>query len=83
MGALAIFEIGSLISAVVRSSVAFIVGRAISGVGAAALFAGPLIIIAMLTPPEKTPAFQGIIGAKFGVSSVVAPLVRTYHRGLG
>ncbi|PVH92014.1 MFS general substrate transporter [Periconia macrospinosa] len=73
--ALAIFEIGSLISAVAPSSKVFIVGRAISGVGAAALFAGALLIIAFLTPPEKTPAFQSVVGATFGVASVVAPLI--------
>jgi len=70
-----VFEIGSLISAVAPNSVAFIVGRAISGVGAAALLTGALIIIAMLTPPEKTAAYQGLIGGMFGISSVVGPLV--------
>lgn len=75
MWALFLFQLGSLITAVAPNSEVFIVGRAISGVGAAALFSGALLIIALLTPPEKTPAFQGIVGATFGVSSVVAPVV--------
>lgn len=75
LGALIVFEIGSLIAAVAPSSIAFIVGRAIAGVGAAALFAGSLIIIVILAPPEKAPALQTISGVTFGVSSVVAPLV--------
>ena len=82
MGALFFFEVGSVISAVAPSSTTFIVGRAMSGVGAAALFSGALLIIALLTPPEKTPAFQGLVGAMFGVSSVVAPLVSGLRESL-
>lgn len=75
LGSLIVFEVGSLICAVAPSSEVFIVGRAISGVGAAALFSGSMILIAILTPPDKTPAFQSLNGAMFGIASAVAPLV--------
>ncbi|KAI0390137.1 major facilitator superfamily transporter [Xylariaceae sp. FL0594] len=75
LAALFIFEVGSLISAVAPSSTAFIVGRAIAGVGAAALFTGSLVIVATIVPPEKAPAFQSINAATFGVASAVAPVI--------
>lgn len=69
------FTIGSVISASAPSSSFLVVGRAVSGVGAAGLLSGAFIIIAMLTTPAKTPIFQGIISAMFGLSSVSAPLI--------
>ncbi|RYO83499.1 hypothetical protein DL766_004975 [Monosporascus sp. MC13-8B] len=75
LGALFIFEVGSLISAVAPTSAVFIAGRAIAGVGAAALFTGSLVIIATIVPPEKAPAFQSVNAGTFGVASAVGPLV--------
>lgn len=75
LGALFLFELGSLISAVAPSSAVFIVGRAVAGVGAAALFTGSLVIVATIVPPEKAPAFQSVNAATFGVASAVGPVV--------
>ena len=75
LGALFVFELGSLISAVPPNSVALIVGRAIAGVGSAGIFAGTLIIIAFTTPLEKRPVFQGMMGGMYGIASVVGPLI--------
>lgn len=75
MTALAIFEIGSLLCGVAPSSIIFIIGRAIAGLGSSGLFSGALIIIAYLVPLEKRPIFTGIIGGIYGVASVVGPLV--------
>lgn len=44
LAALFIFEVGSIVCAVAPSSVVLIVGRAISGVGAAGLMSGALIV---------------------------------------
>ncbi|KAK7532592.1 MFS multidrug transporter [Phyllosticta citricarpa] len=70
-----VFELGSLISAVAQGSITFIVGRAIIGLGVAGVLAGCYTIIAFVVPPEKRPAFTGIMGATYGVSSVVGPLL--------
>ena len=72
---IAIFEIGSLICGVSPNSTALIVGRAVAGLGAAGIFSGALIIIAYSVPLVKRPIYTGLIGAMYGVASVVGPLM--------
>ncbi|KAI0176042.1 MFS general substrate transporter [Hypoxylon sp. FL1284] len=70
-----LFEIGSVICGAAPNSIAFILGRAIAGVGGAGIFSGVMIIMLPLVPLRKRPMFQGIFGTVFGVSSVLGPLV--------
>ncbi|KAF9887633.1 hypothetical protein FE257_009726 [Aspergillus nanangensis] len=70
-----IFEVGSLICGAAPSSVAFIVGRAIAGWGAAGLVGGCYTIIAFVAPPHKAPTYTGLIGTSYGTASVVGPLL--------
>ena len=62
-----LFLLGSLISAVAPNSVAFIIGRAIAGLGCGGLFSGNLTIIAYSVPLRRRAAFTGALGAMFGV----------------
>ncbi|TPX12435.1 uncharacterized protein E0L32_006847 [Thyridium curvatum] len=73
--AIAIFELGSLICAVAPNSTAFIVGRAIAGVGAAGVGSGCYTIIGFAATPQKRPMFTGIVGAAYGIAAVIGPLV--------
>ncbi|VUC32109.1 unnamed protein product [Clonostachys rosea] len=73
--AILIFEVGSLICAVAPNSKAFIFGRAIAGAGAAGLGSGCYTLIAFAARPQQRPIFTGIIGASYGIASVVGPLI--------
>lgn len=75
LAAFAIFELGSLLCAVAPSSAAFIVGRAIAGVGAGGMSSGGYTLLAFISEPRKRPMFTGVIGASYGTASVVAPLI--------
>ncbi|GKT57840.1 major facilitator superfamily transporter [Colletotrichum tofieldiae] len=73
--AIAIFEIGSLICALAPNSTAFIVGRAIAGIGTAGLFSGSIVILSYTMPLDKRPLAFGLIGGMWGVASVAGPLL--------
>jgi len=70
-----IFEVGSAICGAAPTSTAFIIGRAIGGLGGAGMFGGSIVIIVNVLPLEKRPLFMGLIGAVFGISSVIGPLL--------
>jgi len=48
--------------------------RAIQGLGGAGLFAMAFIVIADLYPPAQRGRYQGLVGAVFGLASVLGPL---------
>ncbi|TDZ59731.1 Efflux pump aflT [Colletotrichum trifolii] len=73
--AIAIFETGSLLCALAPTSTAFIVGRAIAGIGTAGLFSGSIVILSYTMPLEKRPLAFGLIGGMWGVASVAGPLL--------
>ena len=71
----AIFEIGSIICAAAPSSLAFIIGRAITGIGGARSLVSASVIMIDLVPLRKRPKYQGLLGAVFGLSSIIGPLI--------
>jgi hypothetical protein len=75
LSAVVLFEVGSALCGAAPNSTAFILGRAIAGTGASGVFAGIIAIMIPLVPLHKRPMYQGLLGAIFGVSSVVGPLV--------
>ncbi|KAI3320292.1 major facilitator superfamily domain-containing protein [Xylariaceae sp. AK1471] len=75
MGAIVLFELGSLVSAVAPSSTAFIIGRAIAGLGNAGLFSGSAVILSYSLPLRKRPIVFGAFGGIWGIASVAGPLL--------
>lgn len=70
-----IFETGSAICGAAPNSTAFIIGRAIAGLGSAGIFSGCLLIMIPMIPLHRRPAFQGLFGMVFGIASVLGPLI--------
>ncbi|KAF3767097.1 MFS general substrate transporter [Cryphonectria parasitica EP155] len=70
-----IFEIGSAVCGSAPTSNAFIVGRAIAGVGSAGIFSGAITILVYCLPLHRRPFYQGLFGAVFGVANVISPLL--------
>lgn len=75
LGAIFLFEIGSLVCAVAPTSKAFIVGRAVAGMGTAGMFSGGVVILSYTLPLRIRPAAFGLIGAMWGIASVAGPLL--------
>jgi hypothetical protein len=73
--ALSVFELGSILCAAATSSTMLIVGRAVAGAGAAALFSGSMTIIAYSVPLRRRPVYIGFLSSMFGISSVVGPIL--------
>ncbi|KAL1599680.1 hypothetical protein SLS60_007483 [Paraconiothyrium brasiliense] len=70
-----LFEIASTICGAAPNSIAFIVGRAIAGVGAAGVMAGNIVCVTHTVPLAKRPALQGLMSAIMGVATVTGPLI--------
>jgi hypothetical protein len=73
--ALTVFELGSILCAAATSSTMLIVGRAVAGAGAAALFSGGMTIIAYSVPLRRRPVYIGFLSSMFGISSVIGPIL--------
>lgn len=59
---MALFEIGSIVSALAPQSNALIIGRAISGLGSAGILTGAFVVVAHSAPLHVRPAYTGIVG---------------------
>ncbi|KAL9038867.1 MAG: hypothetical protein Q9214_005111 [Letrouitia sp. 1 TL-2023] len=75
LASILLFGVASAVCGAAPNSVAFIFGRAISGVGAAGIFAGTIVCIVYSVPLQKRPQIQGLFGALFGLASILGPLI--------
>ena len=64
---------GSVICAAGPNSAAFIVGRAIAGIGAAGLYQGALGIIELAVKLESRPLYLGIVLSVFEIAVCLGP----------
>lgn len=55
LSAILIFEIGSAVCGSAQGSVSLIIGRAVAGLGAAGIFQGAFMVVAITVAPQKRP----------------------------
>ncbi|KPM36233.1 hypothetical protein AK830_g10331 [Neonectria ditissima] len=70
-----LFELGSTVCGAAPNSTAFIIGRAIAGVGSAGIMTGSMMSLIPLVPLHKRPMFQSMFGMVFGIASISGPLI--------
>ena len=75
MVSIVIFLIGSVLCGQSRNMLELIIFRALQGLGGGGLMVLAMAVIADVVPPRDRGRYQGVIGAVFGVSSVVGPLL--------
>lgn len=75
LGSLALFEVGSIISAAAPGSAVLIFGRAVLGLGAAGLLQGALAIIGHIVAVDKVPMFQSIVISALVISVCIGPVI--------
>ncbi|KAK0732199.1 major facilitator superfamily domain-containing protein [Lasiosphaeris hirsuta] len=73
--AIVVFEVGSALCGAAPTSTAFIIGRAIAGLGSAGIFSGTTVILTQILPLHKRPIYIGLMGSMFGIASIVGPLL--------
>ncbi|MCJ1404090.1 hypothetical protein MMC11_007315 [Xylographa trunciseda] len=61
LAAVLVFEVGSIICALARSSVNLIVGRLIAGAGGGGLYVGTLTLIGFIVPIRQRPVYISIV----------------------
>lgn len=74
-GAIGIFVAGSIISALARSMLVLVVGRAIQGVGGGGLGALAMTVIGDVVAPRERGQYQGYISGMWGIASLAGPIV--------
>lgn len=70
-----VFVAGAVVCGIAGTMTQVIVGRAIQGAGGGALIVTSMAVVGDLLPARERGAAQGIMGAAFGVSTVIGPLM--------
>lgn len=70
-----IFVVGSVVAGISQDMLLLIVGRAVQGVGGGGLMVTAMALIADVIPLRERGKYQGALGAVFGVTTVLGPML--------
>ncbi|OHE96602.1 hypothetical protein CORC01_08059 [Colletotrichum orchidophilum] len=68
-----VFLVGSAICGWASTSEIFIAGRAVSGIGAAAVTSGCLTVVLVISSPQRRPLYIGLCSSCFALGLILAP----------
>ncbi|KAJ5722768.1 Efflux pump dotC [Penicillium malachiteum] len=84
MTGVSLFMVGSLASALAKSSVSLLAGRVVQGLGAGGSMVLVSVIIGDLFPLAERPKYYGLTGSAFGVASGLGPVLGgLFTEGIG
>ncbi len=78
IGSLSLFMVGSMFCGIATNMTQLILFRALQGLGAGSMMANAMAIVGDLFPPAQRGRYQGLMGAVFGLSSIVGPALGGY-----
>ncbi|SER98031.1 permease of the major facilitator superfamily protein [Corynebacterium cystitidis] len=81
MSGITFFVIGSTVGGFAESMEILIIGRAIQGFGGGGMMVTSQAIVAEVVPARQRGKYMGILGAVFGLSSVLGPVLGGWFTG--
>lgn len=72
---LVMFGVGSAISGAAHTMLELVIARGLQGIGAGAMMSMPRATIGDIFTPKERGRWMGVIGAVFGLSSIIGPLL--------
>jgi EmrB/QacA subfamily drug resistance transporter len=78
LAGLIIFILGSILCGISQTMNQIIIFRGLQGIGAGVIMANAFTVIGDLFPPAVRGKYQGLMGAAFGISSIVGPMLGGY-----
>ncbi|MFA5933478.1 MAG: MDR family MFS transporter [Microgenomates group bacterium] len=70
-----IFMIGSVLSGLSQDMIQLIIFRSLQGIGGGAIMANAFAIVGDIFTPRERGKWQGVLGATFGLASIVGPIL--------